>query len=160
MANYLIDPLCCGVFAASPRNLSLQSCFPLFHQYETKYGSVIRGFLRDKEGTQKIVNKFGEVLVIVLSTKAPMYRFIRSVCFIFVAPLDPSVSPVVKQCLSENWATISLKNGLQSLPDTLYKQISEKGVQVFMQQPCTRLTFENGKFKVHCTCMWLIFCTK
>ena len=50
VADYLVDPLCRGVFASSPKSLSLRSCFPLFHQYESKYGSVIMGLLRDSEG--------------------------------------------------------------------------------------------------------------
>lgn len=50
VADYLIDPLCRGVFASSPKSLSLRSCFPLFDQYEMKYGSLIMGLLRDKEG--------------------------------------------------------------------------------------------------------------
>ena len=51
VADYLIDPLCRGVFASSPKSLSLRSCFPQFHQYETQYGSVIRGVISEKEGT-------------------------------------------------------------------------------------------------------------
>lgn len=68
--------------------------------------------------------------------------------FWYPAPLDPSVSPLVKQSVAERWTTVSLRNGLQSLPDALLAQISENGVSVFMEQPCTKLTFENGKAKV------------
>lgn len=68
--------------------------------------------------------------------------------FFPIAPLDSSVSPVVKQSVAERWTTISLRNGLQSLPDALLQQITENGVPVHIGQPCTRLTFDNGKAKV------------
>jgi phytoene dehydrogenase-like protein len=68
-----------------------------------------------------------------------------------IAPLDSSVSQVVKQSVAERWTTVSLRNGLQSLPDALLQQITENGVPVHIGQPCTRLTFDNGKAKV-CLC--------
>ena len=50
VADYLVDPLCRGVFASSPKSISLRSCFPFFHQYESKYGSIVMGMFRDSEG--------------------------------------------------------------------------------------------------------------
>ena len=50
VADYLVDPLCRGVFASSPRHLSLRSCFPQFHKYEAQFGSVTWGLLSEKEG--------------------------------------------------------------------------------------------------------------
>ena len=65
-----------------------------------------------------------------------------------IAPLDSSVSSVVKQSVAERWTTVSLRNGLQSLSDALLRQITENGVPVHIGQPCTKLTFDNGKAKV------------
>ena len=48
IADYLVDPLCRGVYASSPRSLSLKSTFPDFHQSELKSGSLIRGMLTNK----------------------------------------------------------------------------------------------------------------
>ena len=53
VTDYLVDPLCRGVFASSPKSISLRSCFPLFHQYESKYGSIVMGMFRDSEGVVK-----------------------------------------------------------------------------------------------------------
>jgi oxygen-dependent protoporphyrinogen oxidase len=50
VTDYLVDPLCRGVFASSPKSLSLRSCFPIFHEYESKYGSIVMGMFRDSEG--------------------------------------------------------------------------------------------------------------
>lgn len=45
IADYLMDPLCRGVFAGSAHHLSMQSCFPVIHQLEEKHGSLLRGML-------------------------------------------------------------------------------------------------------------------
>ena len=50
LADYLIDPLCRGVFAGDAKTLSLRSCFPLLYNYEKEHGSLVKGALRSKEG--------------------------------------------------------------------------------------------------------------
>lgn len=40
----LIDPMVRGIFGGDPHKLSLQACFPIFHQWEKKYGSLTKGF--------------------------------------------------------------------------------------------------------------------
>lgn len=39
----LVDPFVSGIYAGDCGRLSLKSCFPLFHQWETQYRSLIRG---------------------------------------------------------------------------------------------------------------------
>ena len=51
VAEYLSDPLCRGIFAGDTRLLSLKSCFPPVHQYESQHGSIIKGAFFTKEGT-------------------------------------------------------------------------------------------------------------
>lgn len=48
ITDYLVDPLCRGIYASSPRSLSLKSTFPEFYQSELKSGSLIRGMLASK----------------------------------------------------------------------------------------------------------------
>jgi oxygen-dependent protoporphyrinogen oxidase len=48
IADYVIDPMCRGIFAGSARNLSMHSAFPAIHQYETSHGSIIRGAMMTK----------------------------------------------------------------------------------------------------------------
>ena len=50
IADYVIDPMCRGIFAGSARNLSMRSAFPAIHQYESNHGSIIRGALMTKTG--------------------------------------------------------------------------------------------------------------
>ena len=80
-------------------------------------------------------------------------NFVKLILYLYtsfcIAPLDSNVSPLIKQSVAERWTTVSLKNGLQSLPDAMLNQITDNGVPVFMQQPCTGLTFDDGKVKVH-----------
>ncbi|MGE4573334.1 protoporphyrinogen oxidase [Parachlamydia sp.] len=45
IAETLIDPLVNGIYAGDIRKLSIRSCFPLFHEMEQTYGSLVKGFL-------------------------------------------------------------------------------------------------------------------
>jgi len=56
VAEYLSDPLCRGIFAGDTRLLSLKSCFPPVHQYESQHGSIIKGVFFTKEGTFMILD--------------------------------------------------------------------------------------------------------
>ncbi len=48
MTNYLVDPLCRGVYASSAKTLSVRSCFPQLVELESKYGSLVKGMLLDR----------------------------------------------------------------------------------------------------------------
>ena len=50
IADYVIDPMCRGIFAGSAHRLSIRSAFPVIHQYETNHGSIVRGALMTKSG--------------------------------------------------------------------------------------------------------------
>ena len=50
IADYVIDPMCRGIFAGSAHNLSMRSAFPVIHQYEASYGTVVGGALMTKPG--------------------------------------------------------------------------------------------------------------
>lgn len=54
IADYVIDPMCRGIFAGSAHNLSMRSAFPVIHQYETTHGSIIRGALLTNSGKTTI----------------------------------------------------------------------------------------------------------
>lgn len=55
IADYVIDPMCRGIFAGSAHSLSMRSAFPVIHQYETSHGSIIRGALLTKSGKTTII---------------------------------------------------------------------------------------------------------
>ena len=50
VAKFLANPLCRGVFAGDSNVLSMRSCFPVFHNLEQSFRSVIIGSLLRKEG--------------------------------------------------------------------------------------------------------------
>lgn len=56
LAERLVDPLVSGIYAGDIRKLSLQSCFPLLHQWEQQHRSVIVGALKHR--SQPSVNPF------------------------------------------------------------------------------------------------------
>lgn len=42
----LIDPMCSGIYAGDPYNMSIQSCFPRIKELEQEYGSLIKALLK------------------------------------------------------------------------------------------------------------------
>ncbi len=44
----LVGPFVSGVYAGDPERLSLRAAFPAAHQWETQYGSVIRGAIKSR----------------------------------------------------------------------------------------------------------------
>ncbi len=45
----LIDPMCSGVYAGDPYNMSMKSCFPRIKELEQEYGSLIRAMIKIKK---------------------------------------------------------------------------------------------------------------
>lgn len=45
IADYLIDPMCRGIFAGDIRKLSLKSCLPMLYNLEKDSGSIVKGML-------------------------------------------------------------------------------------------------------------------
>ncbi|XP_070551894.1 protoporphyrinogen oxidase-like [Ptychodera flava] len=49
LADYVIDPLCIGVFAGDARQLSAKSCFPVIFNPARQHGSIVKGELFGKK---------------------------------------------------------------------------------------------------------------
>ncbi len=55
-AEKLIEPMAAGIYAGNPDEMSLKSCFPLIHDLESHYGSLVRGMIgkmRERRGKRK-----------------------------------------------------------------------------------------------------------
>ena len=50
VADYLINPMCRGIYGGSSAELSIKSCFPQLFEYEKNHGSILRGMLLGKKG--------------------------------------------------------------------------------------------------------------
>ena len=48
VANYIIDPMCRGIFAGDITKLSMKSCLPPVYNLEESSGSVVKGLLFGK----------------------------------------------------------------------------------------------------------------
>jgi oxygen-dependent protoporphyrinogen oxidase len=46
LLNQMVGPFVSGVYAGDPEKLSLRAAFPTLHEFETKYGSVLRGAMK------------------------------------------------------------------------------------------------------------------
>ncbi len=45
----LIDPMCSGIYAGDPYNMSIKSCFPRIKELEQEYGSLIKALIKIKK---------------------------------------------------------------------------------------------------------------
>ncbi len=48
LLDHLVAPFVSGVYAGDPERLSLRAAFPSLHEWESKYGSVIRGAMKSR----------------------------------------------------------------------------------------------------------------
>jgi len=48
LLNRLVAPFVSGVYAGDPERLSLRAAFPKLHEFETQYGSVLRGAMKSR----------------------------------------------------------------------------------------------------------------
>jgi protoporphyrinogen/coproporphyrinogen III oxidase len=48
LLDQLVAPFVSGVYAGDPEKLSLRASFPKLHEFETKYGSVLRGAMKSR----------------------------------------------------------------------------------------------------------------
>ncbi len=53
IVDYALTPFVRGIYAGNPDNLLIEKTFPLLKKYENEYGSVIRGFIKNKSGERK-----------------------------------------------------------------------------------------------------------
>lgn len=53
VAKYAIDPMTRGIFAGNARDLSVHALAGRLHKVEQKYGSVLKGFLKDRKNAEK-----------------------------------------------------------------------------------------------------------
>lgn len=53
IVDYAVTPFVSGIFAGDPYKLLLDKTFPFLSDYENKYGSVIKGFIKSKKNGQR-----------------------------------------------------------------------------------------------------------
>ncbi|MGR3911814.1 MAG: protoporphyrinogen oxidase [Candidatus Rhabdochlamydia sp.] len=68
VAREVFDPVVTGIYGGDSKHLSFQSCFPLYARLERKYGSLIKGMIKErssfnadlfglKRGTESLINQ-------------------------------------------------------------------------------------------------------
>lgn len=58
LVDYALDPFVAGIYAGDPQKLLIQYTFPQLLAYEREYGSIIRGFIKNKTGQRKVTVSF------------------------------------------------------------------------------------------------------
>ncbi len=52
-ADYLVQPMVSGVFGGLADRLSLRSCFPVMHEMESRYGSLVRAMIAKRQAARQ-----------------------------------------------------------------------------------------------------------
>lgn len=83
VAEIFFNPMAKGVFGGDSRNLSLQSCFPVLHEWEQNYRSIVKGAFKEKvksgslftlkNGMGSLIEKFS-LLPIEIVTHCPVEK--------------------------------------------------------------------------------------
>lgn len=63
-------------------------------------------------------------------------------------PLPETAGELVKKAVEEKWAIYSLSSGLESLPQAMLTALTDSGVTVHLNQPCTGLKFDGNSSQV------------
>ncbi|MBX9850389.1 MAG: protoporphyrinogen oxidase [Cytophagaceae bacterium] len=56
ISDYALNPFVQGVYAGNPSRLLVETTFPVLKEYESKYGSIIKGLIKNKPGRKKSFN--------------------------------------------------------------------------------------------------------
>ena len=54
ISDYVINPFIAGTFSGNPKKLSLKHAFPILHELDKNYGSIVKGFTKKKKDEHKI----------------------------------------------------------------------------------------------------------
>jgi oxygen-dependent protoporphyrinogen oxidase len=60
MLDRIVAPFVSGIYAGDPEKLSLRAAFPKLHEFETKYGSVLRGAMKSRPEKPEKKGSFAE----------------------------------------------------------------------------------------------------
>jgi oxygen-dependent protoporphyrinogen oxidase len=110
IAKWLIDPMCRGIYAGSSKELSIKSCFPLLHNYETNHGSILKGIMFGNPSKSGVDN-----------------------------------NELVAKAKKDKWMLYTLKDGLQTLTDTLTDAAISIGVDICTDTSTIGIEFEDDE---------------
>lgn len=54
--DYALTPFITGIYAGDPKEILIEESFPILKEYERKYGSVLKGFIKNKPGRKQSYN--------------------------------------------------------------------------------------------------------
>lgn len=60
IVEYAVNPFIMGIYAGNPANLLISKTFPQLLDFEKNYGSVLKGFIKNKSGGRKLSLNFKE----------------------------------------------------------------------------------------------------
>jgi oxygen-dependent protoporphyrinogen oxidase len=58
----LIDPMCSGIYAGDPYNMSINNCFPRIKELEQEYGSLFKALFKIKKQKKQQMKEKGETV--------------------------------------------------------------------------------------------------
>lgn len=78
VVEYLVNPFISGIYAGSPKELITSIAFPTLVEYEEKYGSILKGFSKNKSLERKQIVSFKEGLQTIPNQLAKKIEHLRT----------------------------------------------------------------------------------
>ncbi|ODN77496.1 protoporphyrinogen oxidase [Cryptococcus amylolentus CBS 6039] len=115
IADNLASAMVHGIYATSSKQLSLRSAFPILHDAEAKYGSVVAGML--------------------LGTKSKAARKVEADDWAELGELGKR---------REEWSLYGIKGGLGAITEKLLERVTQRGVRVVNGEPVRHIELSRN----------------
>ncbi|KZC13835.1 PREDICTED: protoporphyrinogen oxidase [Dufourea novaeangliae] len=134
VADKVISSMVCGIYAGDAHKISIKSLMKPLFDAEQKHGSIIKGIILEQLSKNK--NK---------TTVRKKTETIKNDDTEINKQLDNnSHKSLVKTSQDDFWAMWGIKGGLEELPRSLAKNITERGVNIKMEHKCEKLKFNKN----------------
>ena len=138
------DPMTSGIYAGNIKELSIKSCFPIIHEWEQKYGSVVKGLFTRKE-KKETESEFIEK--IQKSSLFSLKHGVESLIHALKKEIGSSLNlnhSIDKLEVKNNKPILFLENGNMLECDHLYLCVPSKNVESIFRNFCNNLPSVNS----------------
>jgi oxygen-dependent protoporphyrinogen oxidase len=110
IVEYVVNPFIMGIYAGNPKELLISKTFPQLLEYEKKYGSVLKGFIKNKSGDRKLSLNFKQGMETLPKRMAEGLHI----------KFDTKIHNIIPKNSLNN-----LSNNLNSKPNTIHLETSQ-----------------------------------
>lgn len=128
----LVSPLIHGIYAGDISKLSVNSIFPILPKYETENTSIIKSIFKNYRNYDKNDMSNHEIKDELLIKYKSIFK-------------DSKLNFKKSKIMLKNFPMIALKDGLQTLPNTIYNELTNNpNIEIKLNTKISRLNSNNN----------------